>query len=60
MENKHMKTKENSLCMKALWNKACEFDNVPANSMFVVFSPKNPWMVEYNARMSEIFNRMVR
>jgi len=26
-----------------LWNKACAFDKIPASSMFVVFSSKNPY-----------------
>lgn len=25
------------------WRKACEFDNIPADSMFVVFSDSNPY-----------------
>lgn len=50
-----MKTKKNSLILKALWNKACEFEGVPANSMFVVFSPTNPWMVEYNKKAVDVF-----
>jgi hypothetical protein len=57
MEATHMKRK---LTMKELWNKACEIENIPTDSKFVVFSDDNKYMKEYNARMGEILNRMVR
>jgi len=34
--------------MRELWNSACEWERVPADSMFVEFSPLNPYMEKYN------------
>ena len=34
--------------MRELWNQACEWERIPADSMFVAFSPLNPYMEKYN------------
>ena len=34
-----------------LWRKACEYDNIPADSKFCVFSDNNPWARKYNFGM---------
>jgi hypothetical protein len=36
---------------KQIWEKACEHDNIPADSQFVCFSDDNPWANEYNKAM---------
>lgn len=55
-----MELNEKYLTLKALWNKACELENIPTDSKFVVFSDDNPYMQAYNARVGEIFDRAVR
>ena len=34
--------------LKDLWAKACAYDGIPEDSMFVVFSDENPYIREYN------------
>ena len=38
--------------IKQLWDKACEYDRIPFDSKFVVFSDHNPWMKKYNFAIS--------
>lgn len=38
--------------VRELWIKACEFDRIPVNSKFVVWSPANPYVEQYNKAMS--------
>ena len=38
--------------VRALWIKACEFDNIPTNSKFVVSSAANPYVAQYQKAMS--------
>ena len=35
------------------WRQACEFDDIPADSKFVVFSDGNPYAKWYNLAMTE-------
>ena len=37
--------------LRAVWKKACEFDAIAPESMFVIFSKQNPYAVEANALM---------
>jgi hypothetical protein len=46
--------KSYTLTPKAIWDKACKYDKIPASSKFVVFSPKNPWAKEYNKAMKMV------
>lgn len=34
--------------LKQLWIKACEHDGIEPNSVFAVFSKKNPWAKKYS------------
>ncbi|MCK5602637.1 hypothetical protein KAR91_12225 [Candidatus Pacearchaeota archaeon] len=43
-----MKTQNAKRLRKALWLKACRFDNIPPDSMFIVFSDDNPYLKRYN------------
>ena len=38
---------------KELWIMACKYDNIPENSMFVVFSDDNPYIKELNSIKSD-------
>ena len=50
-----MAVKKNyTLTPKAIWGKACKYDKIPADSKFVVFSPKNPWAKEYDKAMKMV------
>jgi hypothetical protein len=35
-----------------LWKKMCQWDNVPTDSSFVVFTETNPYQAEYDAAMA--------
>uniref|UniRef100_A0A7C2EIN5 Uncharacterized protein n=1 Tax=Ammonifex degensii TaxID=42838 RepID=A0A7C2EIN5_9THEO len=37
-----------------LWRKACEYDNIPPESKFVVFSADNPYVLFYNRILTEL------
>ncbi len=37
--------------VQALWRKACEFDGIPADSQFVIFSEANKFHEFYNIAM---------
>ena len=37
------------------WRKACEYDNVPSEELFIVFSNDNPYAVESNNINIELF-----
>jgi ribosomal protein S27AE len=37
--------------IKDLWIKACQYDNIPADSKFVNFSSTNPYATLYNQAM---------
>jgi hypothetical protein len=39
--------------LQAAWKKACEFDGIAPDSMFVVFSNANPFSVKYNTLMGK-------
>jgi len=41
--------------IKVLWEKACEFDSVPVESKFVVFSDGNKFAKFYGIAMNQYF-----
>ena len=44
--------------IKALWNKACDYEGIDRESKFVIFSDDNPWAVKYNEAMGAFMERM--
>ena len=40
--------------VKGLWAKACEWDKIPSDSKFVVFSDDNPYLKEYNEAVKQL------
>ena len=48
---KHLSGLRNAI--KALWVKACEHDEIPAGSMFVVFSDDNPYVKFHSIAMRQ-------
>ena len=44
-----MKVQPSKDFMCALWLKACVYDRIRANSVFVVFSAENPWAKKYDS-----------
>jgi len=41
-----------SYTISELWQKACEYDGIPIDAKFVVFSDDNPWQKQYNKAMT--------
>lgn len=39
--------------VKDLWQRACEYDDIPPESSFVVFSKGNPWEGRYNLAVKQ-------
>jgi hypothetical protein len=56
---KNFERKNETLNIKELWAKACEYDNIPADSKFVVFSNDNPYVADYN-RAVGIMHRAIK
>lgn len=40
--------------VKSLWTKACEWEKIPPESKFVVFSDDNPYLKEYNEAVKQL------
>ena len=40
--------------VKSLWIKACEWEKIPPDSKFVVFSDDNPYLKEYNEEIGKL------
>ena len=43
-----------SAIVRQLWEKACEHDGIPPDSMFVVFSDNNPYVPYHNKAVREL------
>lgn len=54
IENVGFKYIENlKYIIKQLWEKCCEYDNIPKDSKFVVFSKNNPYEYFYEKAFNE-------
>ncbi len=47
---------------KDLWNRACDWDKIPRNSKFIVFSPNNPYAKKQNEVMGQLmkYRRLIQ